>query len=86
MNDFAHIRILRNRQVLFYTECTDDGYILFVIFRLKNGTSVDMKLHYSSESELEQGLADAKAGTHDKIVGDHIGLLDKKIQVVKDKS
>lgn len=86
MNDFAHIHTLRDRQVLFYTESSDEGFNLHIVFRLKNGTNVGMKMGFPDEKKLIKAFAESKKGTHDGTIGAQIDDLEKNLKVVEDKS
>lgn len=85
MKDFAHIRIVGGRQVLAYTSSTDDGHILNVMYRLKNGTEVNTLSEYKSKSDMTGAFVRFSAGEVDDVLGKNIAWMENNAKTKEDE-
>lgn len=85
MRNFAHIREIDQHQVLAYTESSNDGSFLFIIFRLENGTNIQMKMGFSgNEAKMNTALDNFIVGESDEVLIAQIRKFEKDIVVETD--
>jgi undecaprenyl pyrophosphate synthase len=51
MKEFAAIRIISDRQILFYTESNDEGNTIHVLARTCNDINVNMSMGYDDREQ-----------------------------------
>ena len=79
--DFAAIRTIGKRQVLIYNQSDNDAMQVRIVFRLKNGTNVDMNMSFSTEKAMLAAFKKISAGSMDEQIEKQIAELDENIKV-----
>jgi hypothetical protein len=66
MKEFAVIRAISGRQILFYTESNSDGSALHILARTSNDINVNMSMNYDDrEQDMWDVFQKAKEGELD---------------------
>ena len=79
--DFATIRTIEKRQVLIYNQSDNDSIQVRIVFRLKNGTNVDMNLGFDDEKAMLKAFKKVAAGSMDERIGKQIVELEENVKV-----
>jgi len=80
---FADIRIIEDHQVLVYTEANSDGCFVHILYRLKNGTNIGMKMTMPTEKKMWAAFRKISKGGSDKILAKQILKFEKEITVTR---
>lgn len=81
---FADIRFIADHQVLTYTEAGNDGCFVHILYRLKNGTNIGMKMTVPDEKKMWAAFRKIVKGGSDKILAKQILKFEKEITVTHD--
>jgi undecaprenyl pyrophosphate synthase len=80
MDEFAVIRIIAQRQFLFYTEFNDEGNILYILTRTANGININVSMNYEDRGDdMLSVFQKAKNGELD-----NTGFVEQMIQTIKE--
>jgi hypothetical protein len=81
---FADIRTIADHQVLTYTEASNEGCFVHILYRLKNGTNIGMKITVPDEKKMWAAFRKFVKGKQDKILSQQILKFEEEITVTED--
>jgi hypothetical protein len=79
--DFAAIRTISKRQVLIYNQSDNDAMQVRIVFRLKNGTNIDMNMSFDTEKAMLAAFKKVAGGSMDERIEAQISELEENVKV-----